>query len=131
MILVDTSVMVDLFKGANNESTRKFKEVILQNIPFGINSFIYQEILQGAKSLKEFNLLKKYLESQRFFYPKHPIESYAEAARIYFKCRKKGITVRSTIDCLIAQMAIEHNLALLHNDKDFYAIAKVVKLRFY
>ena len=131
MILVDTSVIVDLFKGVNNKSTRKFKEILHQKIPFGINSFIYQEILQGAKSLKEFNLLKKYLESQHFFYPKHPVDSHAEAARIYFKCRKKGLTIRSTIDCLIAQMAIEHNLALLHNDKDFNAIAKVVKLKCY
>jgi hypothetical protein len=131
MILVDTSVLLDFFKGSGNEATEKFKTVLNQKIPFGINSFIYQEVLQGAKSKKEYSLLKKYLGSQRFFHPKHPVDSFAKAAKIFFDCRKKGITVRSTIDCLIAQMTIEHNLLLLHNDRDFDAIADAVSLKFY
>lgn len=47
------------------------------------------------------------------------------AAKLYFKCRKKGITIRSTIDLLIAQTAIENDLYLLHDDNDFTLIAKV------
>jgi predicted nucleic acid-binding protein len=58
-------------------------------------------------------------------------ESYASAAKIYFKCRKKGITISSTIDCLIAQSAIENNLFLLHNDSDFDRISKVVGLKIF
>lgn len=53
------------------------------------------------------------------------VDSYSQAANIYFTCRRKGITVRSTVDCVIAQIAIEHELILLHNDKDFENIAKV------
>jgi hypothetical protein len=60
-----------------------------------------------------------------------PVESFAQAAKIYFQCRRKGITVRSTIDCLIAQTAIEHNLLLLHDDRDYEGIASVIPLRFY
>jgi hypothetical protein len=59
------------------------------------------------------------------------VKTYEDAARIYFYCRKKGITIRSTIDCLIAQIALDQNLLLLHNDKDFDAIAPIVKLRLY
>jgi hypothetical protein len=102
-----------------------------QGIPFGINSFIYQEVLQGAKSEKEYRLLKKYLETQRFYYPKDPVESFARAARIYFDCRRKGVTIRSTIDCIIAQTAIEHDLFLLHNDSDYDAMASVIPLKIY
>jgi len=131
MILIDTSVLIDFFKGNENKSARKFKTVLQQKIPYGINSFIYQEVLQGAKSEKEYDLIKKNLETQRFYYLKDPIDSFARAARIYFDCRREGITVRSSIDCIIAQTAIENNLFLLHNDKDFDVMGKVISLKFY
>ena len=92
---------------------------------------IYQEVLQGAKSEKEYAGLKKYLSSLRFFHSQDPIETFAKAARIYFRCRKKGITVRSTVDCMIAQIAIENELLLLHNDKDFEAMAAVAPLKLF
>ena len=92
---------------------------------------IYQEVLQGAKSEKEYAGLKKYLSSQRFFHPQDPIETFAKAARIYFRCRKKGVTVRSTVDCMIAQIAIENELLLLHNDKGFEAMAAAAPLQLF
>ena len=82
-------------------------------------------------SEKEFLLLKKYLLSQKFYHPKDPVDSFARAAKIYMDCRKQGITIRSTIDCLIVQTALEHDLFLLHNDSDFNAMAKVVPIKFY
>ena len=131
MILADTSVLIDFLEGRETESGQRLKTVLQQGIPFGINSFIYQEVLQGAKSEKEYRLLKKYLETQRFFHPKDPVESFAKAAKIYFDCRRKGVTIRSTIDCIIAQTAIEHDLFLLHNDSDYEAMASVIPLKIY
>jgi predicted nucleic acid-binding protein len=131
VILVDTSVLVAFLKGAGSEGARKFRKVLQQHVPFGINGFIFQEVLQGAKSEQEYDTLKKYLASQRFYQPIHPIDSFAGAARIYFDCRRSGLTIRSTIDCAIAQTAIEHNLLLLHEDKDYEAIARVAPLKFY
>jgi predicted nucleic acid-binding protein len=131
MILVDTSVLIDFFKGSKNEATSRFKLVLDQELNFGITSHIFQEVLQGAKSEKEYNLLRRYLETQRFFQPKDPVESFAEAARIFFQCRKRGLTIRSTIDCLIAQIALEHNLLLLHSDQDFRLMANVIPLKIY
>jgi len=131
MILVDTSVLVDFFRGTQNGASQKFKSVLQQAIPFGITSLIYQELLQGARSEKEYRLLRKYLETQRFYHPKEPVDSYARAARIYFDCRRKGVTLRSTIDCIIAQTAIDHDLLLLHNDNDFDAMASVIPLKIY
>ncbi len=131
MILVDTSVLIDLFKGVFSEPANKMRHILAHQIPFGITSVIYQEVLQGAKSEEEYDLLREYLSSQRFFHPRDPVKSYSGAARIYFSCRKKGVTVRSTIDCLIAQIALEQKLLLLHNDRDFDAMAPIIGLPVY
>lgn len=131
MILVDTSVLIDFFKGVKTEGGRKFETVLQRGIPFGINSFILQEVLQGAASEKEFSLLRKYLSTQRFYDLKDPVDSFINAARLYMECRKKGVTIRSTIDCLIAETVLEHNLLLLHNDNDFKAMARVIPLKFF
>ena len=131
MILVDTSVLIDFFKSSKSEAALRFKLVLEQSLNFGITSHVFQEVLQGAKSEKEYKLLRRYLETQRFFHPKDPVDSFAEAARIFFLCRKKGLTIRSTIDCLIAQIAMEHDLLLLHSDQDFHLMANVIPLRIY
>jgi predicted nucleic acid-binding protein len=131
MILVDTSVLIDFFKNSKSEAALRFKLVLEQGLDFGITSLVFQEVLQGAKSEKEYKLLRRYLETQRFFHPKDPVDSFAEAAGIFFQCRKKGLTIQSTIDCLIAQIALEHDLFLLHSDQDFDLMSKVVPLMIY
>ena len=129
MILVDTSVLIDFLKGNHNSAATSFKRILEQGVLFGINAFIYQELLQGAKDESEFERLGRYLRTQKFYHLNDPIESFNQAAKIYSLCRRKGITIRSTIDCLIAQTAMENNLLLLHNDSDFDAIAQVVQLQ--
>ncbi len=131
MVLVDTSVMIDYLRGNEDDTILTLQRIIDNNIPFGINSFIYQEVLQGVATEKDFIKVKKYLGTQRFYELKDKRESYASAAKIYFQCRKKGMTINSTIDCLIAQTAIENNLYLLHNDLDFDNIAKVADLKIF
>jgi predicted nucleic acid-binding protein len=131
MILVDTSILIPFFKGLDKEGSQKLRMVLRQGLPFGINSLIFQEVLQGAASEKEYILLKRYLETQQFYHLKHPVESFARAAKIYMDGRKKGVTIRSTIDCVIAETALEHDLFLLHDDKDFDEIAKIVPLKIY
>jgi predicted nucleic acid-binding protein len=127
VILVDTSVLLGFLRQEENAAVEKFEEVLSKNRPFGISHLIYQEVLQGASSEKDFSALKKYLDTQKFYAVKSGLESHASAAAIYIRCREKGITIRSTIDCLIGQMAIENNLWLLHHDMDFTRMAKVIK----
>jgi predicted nucleic acid-binding protein len=131
MILVDTSVLIDYFKNIQNVAAKKMQYILDMRIPFGINSFIFQELLQGAKTKSEFDKLKNYFETQIFYGLKDEKESFAKAAEIYFMCRKRGYQVGSTIDCIIAQTAIENNLLLLHHDSDFTKIAQVINLQFY
>ena len=129
MILVDTSVLIDFFKGVDSGKSSVFRIILQRGIPFGISSLIYQEVLQGAKTKKEYRQLKRYLEVQRFYHPKDAVDSFAVAAKIYFDCRKKGFSIRSTIDCLIAQIALENDLSLLHNDSDFDLMAEIIPLK--
>lgn len=125
MYLIDTSVWVDFFRNQSTQAVARFEEILEEDIPYGITSVIYQEVLQGADSPKDFSKLQSYLASQRFYHPLDPVLSYEQAADMYFQCRRQGITVRSTIDCLIAQIAIEHKLRLLHSDRDFTKMATV------
>lgn len=125
MYLVDTSVWLDFFRNRSTQAVSQLEEILEENLPFGITSVIYQEVLQGADSLRDFSKLQEYLATQKFYHPQDPILSYEQAANLYFTCRRQGITIRGTIDCLIAQIAIEHQLRLLHNDRDFSQIAKV------
>ena len=127
MILIDTSVLIDYLKGIDNLSVRKFEKILSKKIPFGINNYIYQELLQGALNDKEYKSLAEYLDKQIFYDLKQGKQSFKEAADIYLKCRKKGVTVRSTIDLLIVQTAIENKLSLLHNDLDYTNISRVIK----
>ncbi|MCX7013973.1 MAG: PIN domain nuclease [Candidatus Sumerlaeota bacterium] len=132
MILVDTSVMIEFLRGSRNAAAARFLQALDDGLPFGITSHVYQEVLQGAATRREFGLLKDYLDTQTFYELKHGRESHARAARLYFDCRRRGYTLTSTIDCLIAEVAIEHDLLLLHNDRDYNFLEKVApKLRFY
>ena len=132
MILVDTSVFIDYFKGKNNECTEKFQYILDEKIEFGITNLIYLELLQGARDEHEYKELKDYLETQKFYDIKKDKISYEESSKIYMKCRKKSYTIRSTIDLIICQTAIENELYLLHNDKDYDGISKVfANLRIY
>ncbi|MDA8422533.1 MAG: PIN domain nuclease [Nitrospiraceae bacterium] len=131
MVLVDTSVLIDYLRGADNAAVERFQRLMDSNLPFGISPLIYFEVLQGARTEKDFTTVKSYLETHRFFSLQDEKESYAAAARIYFECRRKGITINSTVDCLIAQTAIENDLALLHHDADFDRMRKVAPLKIY
>ena len=129
MYLIDTSVWIDFFRNRPTHGVKLFNQILDGGFAYGINALIYQEVLQGASSPKDFHKLKDYLSTQRFFHFNDPIKSHENAAHIFFACRQKGITIRSTIDCLIAQTAIENKLILLHSDKDYERIAQVVPLK--
>ena len=131
MILVDTSVLIDYLRGADTPKTAAFTGVLEAGIPFGICGVVYQELLQGCGSDRDFRRLRTYLDTQSFYELLDGRESYIRAARLYFDLRRSGRTVRSTVDCLIAQIAIENGLRLLHDDADFDAIQAASKLRTY
>jgi len=126
MILVDTSILIGYFKGLKGEPYDSLDSFIEQNISIGICNQVYMEVLQGVRTEKEFSLLKEYLNRMDMYDLRYGKKSYENAALLYFKCRKAGVTPRNTIDLIIAQIAIENNLLLFHNDNDFVQISKII-----
>ena len=126
MILVDTSVLINFFRGKETVGTAYFEKLLEEQKHFCINEFIYQEILQGSKDEKEFAVLKSYLINVPLYSLKRGIQSFENAALLNFRCRRKGVTIRSTVDLLIAETAIENNIPLLHDDDDFANMARII-----
>lgn len=118
MILVDTTVWIDFFRGKNTKQTQFFETALQHKQEIFLCGVILTEILQGIQSDKEYQVVTQTLEP--FVYLDMTRETYMTAADIFRKLRKRGITVRKTIDCMIASVAIENNLLLLHHDKDFH-----------
>lgn len=84
---------------------------------------VVQELLQGARGEAQLAELRAYFERLPQLMPNG--KTYAEAGALYARCRWVGITPRSPHDCLIAQLAVEHGVPLLQDDRDFEAIAGV------
>jgi predicted nucleic acid-binding protein len=125
VILVDTSVWMDLFRDRTTPPAARLRDLLDERREIGVTPLIVQEILQGAADEREFMLLNDYFPSQRMLLAGDPLRTHCQAARLYFDCRLRGFAPRSTIDCFIAQIAIEHGVPLLHADGDFERIAKV------
>jgi predicted nucleic acid-binding protein len=120
MILVDTSVWIEILRDRTRRTREKFQEFI-RSEPYGLSRFSQLELLQGAKDEREWKLLDGYLASQ--YYLEVDENTWRNAARIYFDLRRKGLTVNSPIDCCIAQIALDEKALLLHRDRDFETIA--------
>ncbi len=126
MVLVDTSVWIDLLRGHDNRETRVVRDLVEKD-EAALAPVIFQEIIQGAASVDAITKLRSYFGSLPFLVPEHPVESYAAAGALYVRCRSRGFTPRSSHDCLVAQIALEQDAPLLHGDRDFDMIARVEK----
>lgn len=122
-ILVDTSVWIDFFNGIKSREADIIVEYISHSYPVFLCPVIFQEILQGFKSDRDYNKSKELLLEFPFILS-NPIEAAIGAANLYRSLRKKGITIRKSNDCLIAFYAISHSIPILFKDRDFSIINK-------
>lgn len=129
MIFVDTSVLIGMLRGHRSSPIDRLAALEASDTPFAIPMLCCQEVMQGAADEREWRLLRANLSTQRLVIPADPVATHWEAARIFFECRRKGFTVRSSIDCLIAAIALEAEAELLHDDDDYERIAKVRPLK--
>jgi len=130
MILVDTSVWIDFLRGENSPQRWILHRLIEDEEELSITEIILTEILQGIKNDRDFQTTKDYLLEFPIWRPKG-IETYIRAAQFYRDCRKKGKTVRKTVDCIIATICMENDLTLLHKDSDFDLIEACTGLKCY
>ncbi len=127
MIFVDSTVLIDYFNGTANWQVEKL-DLLLGKEIIVLGDYILSEVLQGFKSDSDFQKALIILKE----FPCFTIcgeEIAIQSARNYRYLRKKGITVRKTIDVIIATFCIKNNLILLHNDKDFEPFVKYLKLK--
>ena len=122
MILVDTSVWIEIFRDKTGNIVKAF-QITIGAENYAISRFQQLELLQGASDQKEWELLENYLSTQ--YYLEASQNTWPEAARIYFELRRKGVTINSPVDCCIAQIALEYGAFLLHRDKDFEKISRI------
>lgn len=125
MILVDTSVWIEVLKDKSGHTVSTFRARTGNDV-IVFCRFIQLELLQGAKNELEWKRLDEYLATQ--YYLESVEVTWRNAARLFFDLRKSGIPVRSPIDCCIACIAMEARTLLLHRDRDFEKIAKIAPL---
>ena len=121
MILVDSSVWIDYFNGKKSWQTNRLDN-LLSETPVLMGDLILTEVLHGFKSDKDYRNARSYL-SVLPFDQMGGYEIAVKSAQNYRRLRKKGVTVRKTIDIIIATFCIENNHALLHDDRDFDAMS--------
>lgn len=122
MILVDSSVWIDYFNGAITPQTERL-DSLLGREPLAIGDLILTEVLQGFHDDRDFNGALKMLTSLTVV-ELGGEEIAIQAAQNFRALRKRGVTVRKTIDAVIATRCIESGHDLLHNDRDFDPFAK-------
>lgn len=127
MILVDTSVIIDFLRNQKNERVELFDDIIEKRIPWGINEYVYQEVLQGSRDEGEYEKLREYFDTIPLYCLRYGKSSFERAAMLNVRCRKSGVTIRSTVDLLIAETAIENDVSLLHHDTDFENMSRIIR----
>ena len=127
MILVDSSVWVDFFSSSPGRGGGELRRMIADSEPFALTGVVVAEVLQGltrdAGRIEQFLALWDVLEPRGF-------ATYREAAAIYRAARGKGISL-TTIDTLIAAVALEHGTSVFTLDQDFSSLARITRLTLY
>lgn len=124
MVLVDTTVWIDLLRAVQSPAVATLRR-LLEEGSVVTTPVVVQEILQGASNPASLQRLRAHFLSLPMVEPLPGGLTYAAAGELYARCRWQGLTPRSPHDCLIAQTAIDHGVALLHDDRDFTALARV------
>jgi predicted nucleic acid-binding protein len=126
MLIVDTSVWVDYFKEPRSIHAQRFDDVLgKEEVVLG--DLILTEILQGLREGRQLKLVEASLAAFRVVVLCGP-DLAPRAAANFRALRRHGITVRGTIDVIIATWCMENHVSLLHNDRDFDAMERVLGL---
>jgi predicted nucleic acid-binding protein len=127
MVLVDTTVWIDFFAARSSGHVVAFENLVINREDICIGGIVLTEVLQGIRKDSEFKKTRDLFNNLLFLPMPYPV--FLKAVEIYRKLRRKGITIRKSVDCMIASVAIENDIPLLHNDKDFEAIEKYCGLK--
>jgi predicted nucleic acid-binding protein len=127
MIPVDTTVWIDFFAGKPHQHVATLEQLLQAGEDLCICGIVLAEVLQGIRSDSDYSKTKGCFESLVFLPMTHA--TLLNSSQMCRAPRKKGITIRTPLDCMIASVAIEHKVPLLHNDRDFDKIARHTNLK--
>jgi predicted nucleic acid-binding protein len=123
MLLLDSSVWIDIHRARSTSATR-YVETREDVEDIATTGIIYQEVLQGIRADAEYDYMRQVLSSTLILHPRE-LSTYEIAAQLHRAARAAGFTIRKPNDCLIAALALENGALLVHNDRDFFALAQV------
>jgi predicted nucleic acid-binding protein len=125
--LIDTTVWIDFFRGTDTPEVLELQRLIDASEDVCICGVILTEVLQGIREDTDHAAASAAFEA--FLFLPMTQRSFTRAADIYRTLRRRGVTIRNAMDCMIASVAIEHDVPLLHNDRDFNTIAALGELK--
>ena len=124
MLLLDTSAWIEVFRKQGRLDLERIGglDEVVTCLP------VVQEVLQGFRDERAFRIAREAMLSIPCIESPLPAERFEEAAALYRAARRAGITVRSSVDCLIAACAIHRGITVLHRDRDYAGLARVSPL---
>lgn len=123
MLLLDSSVWIDIHRARATAATR-YVEAREESEEIATIGIVFQEVLQGIRAEAEYEYMRQVLWATLILRPRE-LSTYEVAAQLHRAARAAGVTIRKPNDCLIAALALEHGALLVHNDRDFFALAQV------
>lgn len=130
MIVVDTSVWIDVLNGVDSPPASTCVGLIEDGRPVALTDIVFTEILQGLRSDDEAQTVEEHLRAFPIL-RLDSLEDFSLAADLYRTARGRGVTVRKMLDCLIAAACIRAGAPLLHADADFDRLATCTALRIF
>ena len=128
MIVVDTSVWIDVLNDTPTPQAQRCVEMIESGEPIALTDVILTEVLQGLRSDREAALVERHLRAFPIL-RLQDLDDFVLAARLYRAARRVGVTIRKTLDYLIAAPCVRTGAPLLHADEDFDRLATCTPLR--
>ena len=117
MVLVDTTVWVDFLNNKKTAHVQALEQLVADEEDICTCGVILTEVFQGIRDEADYS--RTYSRFDAFLYLPMDRHTFVKAAELHRSLRRRGITIRKTVDCMIAAVAMEHKVPLLHNDKDF------------
>lgn len=128
MIVVDTSVWIDFFRDTRTWQVEHLAQLIADDEPVALTDVVLTEILQGLANDREARRVERRLLAFDLL-RLEALDDFRRAASLYRQARAKGVTIRRTLDCLIASVCVRDDVPLLHADADFDHLASCTDLR--
>jgi predicted nucleic acid-binding protein len=128
VIVVDTSVWIDVLNDTPAPQAQRCVQLIESGQPVALTDVILTEVLQGLRSDREAALVERHLRAFPIL-RLEDLDDFVLAARLYRAARRAGVTIRKTLDCLIAAPCVRTGAPLLHADEDFDRLATCTPLR--